>query len=229
MAFDIFTEKEIKIVKKLTLIGLLIVVGVAMGSGVIHVIRVYTSEGKAGLSGLIQGSKGTTEDTLKKTIDTEITKKPAAQQPMKGEIPLGLSIPSLGINSQIENPGPASVNVLDAALSRGPVYYSGSGYPGVRNMLIFGHSTGFSVVRNKAYKVFNNIKNGKVGELIYVQSQSGISTYKITNVKKVSKYNTWIRFESDAPMLTLATCDSFGKASDRFVLEASFVSFVESK
>lgn len=226
MAFNVFSKQEIEIAKTLSIWGISIIVMVAVFSGLVHVIDVYMHDGQAGLTELVKGS-ATGKDTLKESIDTEIVKnKPA---PVVGELPLTITIPSLNINAKVEAPGAASVEVLDAALKRGPVYYNGSGYPGVRNMLIFGHSTGFSIVRNQAYKVFNTIKNGKVGEIVYVRSISGVSTYRITGVRRASKYNTWIRFDSDKPMLTLATCDSFGKASDRWVLEADFVSFAAGK
>lgn len=218
MALDLFSKEELQIAKKLTLWGLSVVLIVVLFSAVMGFIEMYG-----------QGTEQGIEDTLKKSVDSQIKKSTEKQAVVTGEVPQVLSIPSLSINATIQNPGQASVEVLDSALKRGPVYYSGSGYPGIKNMLIFGHSTGFSVVHNQSYKVFNNIKNGKVGQLVYVRSASGVSTYKITAVKKVSKYNTWIQFESSKPMLTLATCDSFGKASDRWVLEADFVSFVAGK
>lgn len=225
MALDVFSKQEIEIAKTLSMWGFIVIIVVAVFSGLVHVIDVYIHEGQAGLAGLVKGSETVPDNhTLKKSIDTEITKTTSI--PVTGELPLTITIPSLGIDTAVHAPGPASVEVLDTALKKGPVYYSGSGYPGVRNMLIFGHSTGFSIVHNQAYKVFNTIKNGKPGEIIYVRSASGVSTYRITGVRRVSKYNTWIRFDSDKPMLTLATCDSFGKASDRWVLEADFVSFV---
>ncbi len=227
MALNVFSKQEIEIAKTVSFWGIVVIVAVAVLSGLGHVTSVYMHEGQAGLMDLVTESKTTIDDTFKQSLDTEITK--TAPIPVTGEVPLTINIPSLGITAKIESPGPASVEVLDTALKKGPVYYSGSGFPGIRNMLIFGHSTGFSIVNNQAYKVFNTIKNGKVGETIYIRSVSGISTYRITGVRRVSKYNTWIRFNSEKPMLTLATCDSFGKASDRWVLEADFVSFAANE
>lgn len=229
MAFDVFTREEIKVAKKLSWWGLLVIIGVAVFSGLVHVIDVYIHQGKSGLAALVQGTENKGA-SLKDSVDTEISKSNNIQKPTTvGELPLTLSIPSLGVNAKIQSPGAVGVEQLDQALKLGPVYYSGSGYPGVRNMLIFGHSTGFSVVHNQNYKVFNNLKNAKAGELIYVRSVSGVSTYKVLQVKKESKYSTYINFNTDVPMLTLSTCDSFGKASDRYVLEAVFVSFAAGK
>lgn len=221
---EIFTADEKKFMKKLTKVGLIVVVIVAFLSGLAHVLNVYASEGGAGLRRLVAKDdvadvgKGasTLQDSLNQTIGAQIN---------TGELPLFLEVPSIGVQSAIESPTLVTVPVLDAALNRGPVYYPGSGSPGERNMLIFGHSTGFRIVRNKAYQVFNDIKKVQPGAYVYVRTSSGVHTYKTLQVKRVSKYNTWVQFNSPKPMLTLATCDSFGKASDRWVLEAEYVGF----
>jgi LPXTG-site transpeptidase (sortase) family protein len=67
------------------------------------------------------------------------------------------------------------------------------------------------------------LKNIKPGTLIYVKTATDIHVYKTREVKRVSKYTSWIKFESEKPILTLATCDSFGRASDRWVLTADYV------
>lgn len=139
------------------------------------------------------------------------------------ELPLSIEIPDNNIRTNIVSPDTTDIKILDNALKQGAVYYPGSGFPGSNNLLVFGHSTGFKVVINKAYQVFNNIKNVKPGTLIYVKTQSTVHVYKTREVNKVSKYTSWIQFKSDTPILTLSTCDSFGKASDRYVLVADYV------
>jgi LPXTG-site transpeptidase (sortase) family protein len=76
---------------------------------------------------------------------------------------------------------------------------------------------------DNSIQIFNNLKNVPVGTLVYVKTEDAVHIYKTTKVERVSKYSTWIQFKSEKPMLTLATCDSFGKASDRWVLEAEYV------
>ena len=142
---------------------------------------------------------------------------------VKKELPLSLEIPDYKINTIVNSPNSTNVEVLDTALNKGAVYYPGSGMPGSNNTLIFGHSTTFKVVINKAYQVFNNLKNVKPGTLVYVKTATEVYIYKTREVKRVSKYSSWIQFESEKPTLTLATCDSFGKASDRWVLTADYV------
>ncbi len=224
MALEVFNESEKKFLKKLSIVGVVIVCAVALLSGLSQVINVYQAEGAVGLRRLV--AQGNTENIGEKVVEfNQSIEQSVGIQTNKGELPLYIEVPSIGIQSSVEAPTVMSVAVLDAALNRGPVYYQGSGSPGERNMLIFGHSTGFSIVRNQAYKVFNNIKNAKAGALIYIRTSSGVHTYRTINVKKVSKYNAWIQFNSAKPLLTLATCDSFGKASDRWVLEAEYVGF----
>lgn len=229
MAEQIFTKEEMVIAFKVLKFGVIILVVTGLVSSLLRLGIVYMTEGNTGFVNFIQEKTDSssalgTQPNLKQSLEVE--KKETSQRlSAAAENPQYLEVPSLGIKTSIESPETTSVAVLDAALQRAAVYYQGSGTPGNRNMLIFGHSTGFSVVRNPAYKVFNTIKNAKAGEMIYVRTVSGTHTYKIREVKRVSKYNTWIDFDSTKPMLTLATCDSFGKASDRWVLEADYVGF----
>lgn len=223
MAIEIFSADEKKFIKKLVKWGLIIIVSVTLLSSIAHVINVYQTEGQIGLRRLVSDQS----ETLETVQAVQGAKKIEAVVGIQntGELPLSIEVPSLGIQSSIQSPSVQTVKVLDDALNKGPVYYQGSGTPGERNMLIFGHSTGFRIVQNKAYQVFNNIKKAQVGAYIYVRTTSGVHTYKTINVRKASKYSTWVDFNSAKPMLTLATCDSFGKASDRWVLEAEYVGF----
>lgn len=231
MAFDIFTKEELSIAYKIVKIAIIILVITGIVTSLLRISIIYISQGQTGLLDFIQNKTDSsallgTQENLKTTLDTQkATTSVLVTAPILTELPLSISVPSLGISSHVESPETTSVSVLDAALSRGPVYYQGSGTPGNRNMFIFGHSTGFSIVNNKAYKVFNNLKLGKKGEYVYIQTSSGTHTYMIEEVRKMSKYSTWVQFNSEKPMLTLSTCDSFGKASDRWVLEATYVGF----
>lgn len=228
MAYDLFTELEKRFIKKLMIIAFVVLGSVAAFSGLAQILNVYTFEGGAGLMRLITQKEATsavnTESDLKDSLDKAL----GTTERNIGELPLSIEMPTLGINAKIESPTVQTVAVLDAALMKGPVYYQGSGSPGERNMLIFGHSTGFRVVRNKAYQVFNNLKTAQVGSLIYIRTSSGVHTYKTIDVRLASKYTTWIDFNSTKPLLTLATCDSFGKRTDRWVLQAEYVGFTKN-
>ncbi len=143
---------------------------------------------------------------------------------IKAENPTRLVISSIGVDANIVNPNSTSFEVLDAGLTKGAVRYPGSGYPGSGNMFIFGHSTSFAAVQNTAYKVFNKLKDAKTGETVTVYGSKAVYTYKVTSVKKVDKEKALVTFDTKNDMLTLSTCDSFGSASDRYVVEAEFVS-----
>lgn len=237
MNFDVFTKEELSIAYKIVVyaIYILIITGVITSLG--RLTLVYMYEGKDGLIRTIEGDTNTdvlapVQNNFKETLDTQSKQTQDTKPfiaPAVQELPLHITAPSLGIDVDIQSPETKSVSVLDAALSKGPVYYQGSGTPGDRNMFIFGHSTGFSIVNNKAYKVFNNLKLAKQGEYIYIRTSSGTHTYVIHEVKKMSKYSTWVKFDSEKPLLTLSTCDSFGKASDRWVLEAEYVGFKKNQ
>ena len=138
-------------------------------------------------------------------------------------LPTRLIIPSIGVDTKVFIPRSTSIPVLDAELQKGPVYYPGSGTINTGNMFIFGHSTGYAVVINKAYKVFNELKNLTSGDIIYVESEGKRFTYRVRSVDKVDKDETLVTFDTKAHLLTLSTCNSFGSKSDRFVVVAEFV------
>ena len=139
------------------------------------------------------------------------------------EEPLRIVIPAGNVDVKILNPQTTDPDYLDNELTRGAVHYPGSGMPGLGNMFLFGHSTGFKVVQNEAYKAFNNLSTLHAGDSITVYSAAHTYTYKVRNVKKVDKNDTWVKFDGSTNMLTLSTCDSFGTKADRYVVEADYV------
>lgn len=142
----------------------------------------------------------------------------------KGEVPLRIMIEKAGVDSIIVNPTNADVDVLDNELSKGVVHYPGSGTLGSGNVFLFGHSTSFKIVQNKAYKVFNNLSTLKSDDLIKIYSNTSVYTYKINSVELVNKEKTLVEFDTKNQMVTISTCDSFGQKSDRYVVKADFVS-----
>lgn len=145
------------------------------------------------------------------------------------EDPVRIVIANADVDITVRNPRSTNPDFLDTELTRGVVHYPGSGMPGVGNMFIFGHSTGFNAVQNQAYKAFNKIHNLQDGDEIKVYSTKHVYTYKVQLVKKVDKNDTWVRFDGTKNMLTLSTCDSFGAKSDRYVVEAEYVGMQEIK
>jgi LPXTG-site transpeptidase (sortase) family protein len=138
-------------------------------------------------------------------------------------VPDRLIVPSLDINTIVKNPSSTSITVLDSELKKGAVRYPGSGSIGKGNMFIFGHSTGFRVVQNQAYRVFNELHKVRPGDEILLQSGSTTFVYKVKSVNKVDKNEALVKFDTTRNMLTISTCDSFGAKDDRYVVEADYV------
>lgn len=207
----VFTQTEKYIAKQILKITLILII---LLIAIIFLLSGFDSANKEETNVLQDDIKNNILDKKVEHTDEEI-------KDMK--LPLSLEIPDNNIYTNIQSPNSTDVNVLDNALTKGSVYYPGSGLPGYNNMLIFGHSTSFKVVKNKAYQTFNNLRYVKVGTLIYVKTEDKTHIYRTVSVKKVSKYTSWIQFKSDKAMITLSTCDSFGKRSDRWVLEGEYV------
>jgi LPXTG-site transpeptidase (sortase) family protein len=137
-------------------------------------------------------------------------------------LPDRITISKIGVDSQIQRPQSQDVAVLDEALNIGAVYYPGSGTINVGNMFIFGHSTGFSVVNNQAYKTFNDLNKLVNGDEIQIESDGKTFIYKVTNLSLVDQDAAFVDFSKTDRMLTISTCNSFGKKQDRWVVEAIF-------
>jgi LPXTG-site transpeptidase (sortase) family protein len=153
----------------------------------------------------------------------------AATQPvdnvnMRGELPTKISIPRIGMNVSISNPNTTSVATLDQYLLKGAVRYPTSATLGEQgNVILFGHSSYLPVVHNQAFKAFDGIQNLKKGDQITVYSNQHKYVYAVDSVQQMSATSDAIPLTSTGYTLTLATCDSFGKKTDRFVVTATLV------
>ncbi len=177
-----------------------------------------------------------TEDSLvvsPQLAEQQVLVKPIAPQ-VQGQVltysnegkslPTRLIIEKIGIDTLISNPTSQKVSVLDQALLSGGVRYPGSAsLEEVGNMLLFGHSSGLKVVHNKAYRAFNDIGKLAIGDEVKVRSSTKEYVYKVTKVSAISADKQLVEFKTTAKMLTLSTCNTFGKKSDRYVVEAQFV------
>ncbi|MEI6528697.1 MAG: sortase [bacterium] len=138
-----------------------------------------------------------------------------------GEVPVRVEADSVGVDTIIYNPNTTDVATLDDYLLRGAVRYPGSGLAGNGNIYLFGHSTGFRVVNNQAFKTFNGLKNLKSGDEIKIYSTSNnLYLYKVTNVRLAEASDVTVRFDTGKNMLTMSTCNSFGSKEERYVVEA---------
>lgn len=141
------------------------------------------------------------------------------------ELPVKIAIPKIGLAAAVENASSTEIRVLDGLLLQGAVRYPTSAMLGQENgnVVIFGHSSYLPVVHNSAYKTFDGIQNLKPGDTVTVYSSSSAYTYAVRTVSKEDANSAGIPLTVTGRVLTLATCDSFGEKSSRFVVTAEFV------
>lgn len=149
----------------------------------------------------------------------------AVRSNAKGALPVSLRIPSRNIEVAVANPVSTDIAVLDTELLKGAVRYPTSATLGQDgNVVIFGHSSALPVVHNSAFKAFNGLDKVKRGDEIFVASADHEYRYVVLSViKESANSETAIPLAVEGRLLTLATCDSFGKQSDRFVVTAVLV------
>lgn len=142
----------------------------------------------------------------------------------KGILPDKIVIEKIGVSSPVMNPDTTDIATLDAELKKGAVRYPGSGFLNEEsNMFLFGHSTGLKNVQNRAYEAFNHLDKLNVGDRIRVYAKDSVYEYKVTSVSLAQAEDALVTFSTGKKMLTLSTCNTFGKKEDRFVVTAEFV------
>ncbi len=163
----------------------------------------------------------TVADT-QKTVAEETT--PVVQQ-FPIEVPVRIAIESIGVDTQIVNPVESDIATLDASLLKGAVRYPESALLGENaSMFLFGHQSYLPVVRNQAFKAFNDLQKLNEGDEISVFSETAEYRYRVTSVTLVHADTSLVELNPHERTLTLTTCNSFGEKSERYVVEAEFVS-----
>ncbi|MDR3546774.1 MAG: sortase [Candidatus Pacebacteria bacterium] len=143
---------------------------------------------------------------------------------MSGELPTKVVIPSIGVNTAVDNPATTNVDSLDNYLLSAAVRYPTSATLDQQgNVIIFGHSSYLPVVINQHFKTFDGIQNLQTGDLIYVYSSQHEYVYSVTSEQKESELTDSIPLTTTGHTLTLATCDSFTSKTDRFIVTATLV------
>lgn len=134
-----------------------------------------------------------------------------------------ITIPEIGVNTVVQKPDSPDIQVLDEALEKGAVYYPGSGTINQGNMFLFGHSAEFyNTVTNPAYRAFDGLSKLQIGDEIEIISNGRKFVYKVSSVNLVDESTAFVDFSRTERMLTLSTCDTFGRLQDRWVVEAQF-------
>ena len=138
-------------------------------------------------------------------------------------LPVRIVAKSIGLDKTVANPDATDVETLDKALQGGTVRYPTSARLGEEGtVLIFGHSSYLPVVRNQNYKAFNGIQKLKEGETVSIYSATTEYRYAVKSVRLANATEDVIELPATGKFLTLVTCDSFGKKTDRYVVTAEF-------
>lgn len=138
--------------------------------------------------------------------------------------PVRLVISKVGIDTPILNPDSREISVLDEALKSGVVRYPGTGkLDEDGTMFLFGHSSYLPVVYNEAYQSLNYLQKLEKGDLINVESDTKVYLYRVSSVVKENATDAKVDLTRKDRHLVIATCDSFGKKADRYVVDAEYV------
>lgn len=149
---------------------------------------------------------------------------PAYTAPADAEVPLRVVARSIGLDAPVANPATTDIEALDQELLHSTVRYPTSAMLGVEGtVLLFGHSSYLPVVRNQAYKFFNDVQFLHKGDIVSVYSGTAEYRYAVTSVRLANATEDVVEMPSDGKYLTLVTCDTFGSKSNRFVVETEFV------
>lgn len=139
------------------------------------------------------------------------------------EDPTRVVISSIGVDTVIENPTSTAIDVLDQALLSGAVRYPESAKLGEdATVYLFGHQSYLPVVRNQAFKAFNDLQKLKAGDTIQVYSDTAVYEYTVSKVTLVDADTALVPLSSSERTLVLSTCNSFGSPGERYVIEANY-------
>lgn len=143
---------------------------------------------------------------------------------LTGVLPDRIIIDAIGLNVPVGIPRSTDIATIDTVLLKGAALYPPSGtLDQERNLLIMGHSSHLPVVRNQAYKAFNDIEKLTEGNVVKVLSGTKSYVYRVTSVARVPAAEAMVQFNTGKRELTLVTCDNFGDKSDRYVVRAAFI------
>jgi sortase (surface protein transpeptidase) len=137
-------------------------------------------------------------------------------------VPVSLTIPKLGRTVEVRNPVSRTIADLDAALLTGVVRHPDSARLDQEgNVFILGHSSYLPVVTNRNFQAFNGIQNLAWGDVLVVTADDGQQyTYRVERVYRARAQEVVVPIAGTGHRLTLATCNSFGSADDRYIVEA---------
>ena len=145
------------------------------------------------------------------------------------EEPTRIEIKKINVDTVIKNPTSVTIEELDTALLSGAVRYPGSALLGENApMFLFGHQSYLPVVRNQAFKAFNDLQKLDAGDTIRVYSNTAVYEYEVSTVSLVEAADALIPLVPGEKTLVLSTCNSFGDPGERYVVEAKLISRIST-
>ncbi len=165
-------------------------------------------------------------------VETTVTEEATEQSLITKEIteevqivlPTQIYIEKLDKTVDVANPTSRAISDLDEALLYGVVRHPDSAHlMQDGNVFILGHSSYLPNVINNNFQAFNGIQNLEWGDTIEVSSDDQVFVYRVEKVFQAPAHEVTVPIAGGEKMLTIATCNSFGSADDRYIVEAKQV------
>lgn len=149
---------------------------------------------------------------------------PAVSQLSTGLKPTRVVIAKVGIDTPVLNPTSKSLAALDDALLSGAVRYPGTAHMNEEgSVVIFGHQSYLPVVKNKAFKAFNDVQELVQGDTVSVYAGDTEFRYAVRSVTLTTTDTDSIALETTGQTLTLVTCNSLGAKEERYIVKADLI------
>lgn len=165
-------------------------------------------------------------ESVKNNVDESQTKTDLITENINSVIesvvlPAFIYIDALDRTISISNPTSREISDLDKALLSGAVRHPDSAtLDQLGTVFILGHSSYLPSVRNKNFQAFNGIQDLEWGDIIEVSSTESVYRYRVERVYRAKAEDVTVPIAGTERILTLATCNSFGSADDRYIVEA---------
>lgn len=124
-------------------------------------------------------NKNLLQETKKTAVKPAKIQTSAISIPIKSKI--SLEIPSLGVKAPIVFEPTTNEDKIYKSLEKGVVHYSSTPQPGNQGTsIIIGHSSVYPWYKGNYGYVFSNLANLKIGDIINVEEENKLLTYKVS-------------------------------------------------
>lgn len=149
---------------------------------------------------------------------------PAFLNAQTGVKPTRIVVQKVGVDTPVLNPTSTKIQDLDDALLSGAVRYPGTAHMNEEgSVVIFGHQSYLPVVRNQAFKAFNDLQRLSQGDVISVFAGDVEFRYAVRSVELVTTDVGSIQLDTGRRTLTLVTCNSLGAKEERYIVKADLI------